>query len=247
MNECVLELNNISKMFTMGKQVLPVLKGVSLNVAAGEAVAIMGPSGAGKTTLLNIAGGLMRPTSGMVKISGHELFAQNDDGLSRSRNQYVGFVFQMHHLLPEFTAEENVMMPAMINGVRRDQARQRAQLLLSQVGLEKRFCHRPGELSGGEQQRVAIARALMNQPKLLLADEPTGDLDGSTAREIHQLFQQLNREQGQTVIVVTHNPELGKIADRIITLQDGLIVGEEGGNRNAVSDLPPGRSERLSN
>jgi lipoprotein-releasing system ATP-binding protein len=156
----------------------------------------------------------------------------------------VGFVFQMHHLLPEFTAEENVVMPAMLAGALRDPARRRARELLRQVGLEKRMSHRPGELSGGEQQRVAIARAIMNEPKLVLADEPTGDLDGATARGIHELFRKLNREQGQTVIVVTHNPELGKVADKIITLQDGLISAKEV-NARAVPDLPSGGGECL--
>ena len=246
MSDFLLKLNAVKKRFILGKQPVPVLKGVSLHVAQGETVAIMGPSGAGKTTLLNIAGGLMCPSSGTVEISGRDLFAQNDEGLSRSRSQYVGFVFQMHHLLPEFTAEENVMLPAMIQGAVRRLACERARSLLAEVGLEKRFKHRPGELSGGEQQRVAIARALMNEPRLLLADEPTGDLDGTTAKGIHELFQRFNETHGQTIIIVTHNPELGRIANRVITIEDGLIVGEKGVAKDAVSDLPSGGSERIS-
>jgi lipoprotein-releasing system ATP-binding protein len=246
MSDLLLKIDDVKKTFALGKQAVSVLKGVSLHVTEGEAVAIMGPSGAGKTTLLNIAGGLMSPTSGSVKISGTDLFAQSDEGLSRSRNQYVGFVFQMHHLLPEFSAEENVMMPALIQGVKRHSAQKRAQALLAEVGLEQRFHHRPGELSGGEQQRVAIARALMNEPRLLLADEPTGDLDGVTAKGIHDLFRRFNEEKGQTIIIVTHNPELGRIANRIVTIEDGYIVGEEGVSEDAVSDLSSGGSERLS-
>lgn len=224
MNKPILQLENVKKEFTKGEQNLAVLRDVSLEIMAGEWVSIMGPSGAGKTTLLNIAGGLMHPTSGCVKIDGDDLFAKSDEALSLSRNQNIGFVFQMHHLLPEFTAEENVMMPARIAGTAVGEALPRARQLLDEVGLEARAKHRPGELSGGEQQRVAIARAMMNQPKLLLADEPTGDLDGPTAREIHHLFKELNRKQGQTVIVVTHNPDLGALTNRTITIEDGRIV-----------------------
>ncbi|MCD4812516.1 ABC transporter ATP-binding protein [bacterium] len=224
MSEQILQLENIKKEFVMGKSRLPVLRGVSLDVTKGELVSIMGPSGAGKTTLLNIAGGLMHPSSGSVTIDGDNLFVKSDEGISQSRNKNIGFVFQMHHLLPEFTAEENVMMPARIAGVGVSAALSRARELLREVGLGERLNHRPGELSGGEQQRVAIARALMNQPKLLLADEPTGDLDGPTAREIHHLFRQINEQQGQTVIMVTHNPELGALAGRTITIEDGRIV-----------------------
>ncbi|MBN1595369.1 ABC transporter ATP-binding protein [candidate division FCPU426 bacterium] len=241
MNEPILEIRDIRKSFLIGPQTLSVLKGVSLSVAKGEVVAIMGPSGAGKTTLLNIAGGLMHPSAGSVKIASQELFLQNDETLSRSRNRHVGFVFQMHHLLPEFTAEENVMMPALIAGAARGPAAERGRLLLQQVGLAKRSQHRPGELSGGEQQRVAIARALMNEPEILLADEPTGDLDGKTAGDIHALFRELNRMYKQTIVVVTHNPELGKSADRIITLEDGLIVSEEEADGHAMPAMPSGR------
>lgn len=224
MSEHVLNIRQVEKSFQVGGSRVPVLKGIDMTVNAGEVVAIMGPSGAGKTTLLSIAGGIMRPTSGSVSIAGQELYTQPDEALSRLRNRSVGFVFQLHYLLPEFTAEENVMMPALITGGDRAPARQRARQLLEQVGLAGRLRHRPGELSGGEQQRVAIARALMNQPALLLADEPTGDLDRATARDIQSLFIELNRQARQTVIMVTHNPELGELADRIVMLEDGLVV-----------------------
>lgn len=229
MNEPALVLAGVTKEFPIGRGRLPVLKGVDLEVRQGEAVAIMGPSGAGKTTLLNIAGGLMHPTAGSIRIQGQELFAQDDEKLSRLRNQLVGFVFQLHHLLPEFTAEENVALPALISGLARGEAIRRSRDLLDQVGLAQRTGHRPGELSGGEQQRVAIARALMNRPALLLADEPTGDLDLATALEIHVLLMSLNRERGQTLIVVTHNPELAGLVDRVIMLKDGLVDQTGGG------------------
>jgi len=227
----VLELQAVTKSFTIGKNRLDVLNGIDLTIAAGEAVAVVGPSGAGKTTMLNIAGGLMRPTTGTVKIMGENLFAQNDEGLSRSRNQRVGFVFQLHYLMPEFTAEENVALPALIAGEDMAGALKRARGLLEHVGLAKRNQHKPGELSGGEQQRVVIARALINNPTLLLADEPTGDLDGRTAREIHELFLTLNRDRGQTIVVVTHNPGLARLMDRTITIEDGLICAGAAGGR----------------
>ncbi len=224
MNKAVLQIQELTKTFSLGETCLQVLKGINLTVSAGEIVAIVGPSGAGKSTLLNIAGGLLRPSSGSVRLSEQAVFTCSGERLSWIRNRLVGFVFQMHHLLPEFSAMENVAMPGRIAGQSRASANQRARDLLKQVGLEGRWKHRPGELSGGEQQRVAIARALFNQPGLLLADEPTGDLDGTTAREIFQLLMKFNRERGQTLVVVSHNPELAREADRVITLQDGRIV-----------------------
>ncbi len=224
MNKAVLQIQELTKTFSMGESCLQVLKGINLTISAGEIVAIVGPSGAGKSTLLNIAGGLMRPSSGSVLLLEQAVFSCGEEGLSRIRNQLVGFIFQMHHLLPEFSAMENVAMPGLIAGQSRLSANQRARELLRQVGLEERWKHRPGELSGGEQQRVAIARALFNQPGLLLADEPTGDLDGTTAREIFQLLMKFNKERGQTLVMVSHNPELASLADRVITLQDGKIV-----------------------
>ncbi|MEW6516072.1 MAG: ABC transporter ATP-binding protein [candidate division FCPU426 bacterium] len=229
MSEPVLRLEQVEKTFGQGSGLVPVLRGVELGVAPGEMVAIVGPSGAGKTTLLSVAGGLMHPTGGSVRILGQDLYSLGDEGLAALRNKSVGFVFQLHYLLPEFNAEENVMLPALIAGLSHAEARKQAAEWLERVGLTHRRTHRPGELSGGEQQRVAIARALVNRPALLLADEPTGDLDLATAQGIHDLFMNLNREAGQTVIVVTHNPALANLANRTITLQDGRVVAENGG------------------
>lgn len=226
MSEPVLVLERIEKTFGQGNAQVPVLKGVDLTVEAGQMVAIVGPSGAGKTTLLSLAGGLMHPTAGSARILGRELYRLGDEDLAQLRNHSVGFVFQLHYLLPEFNAEENVMLPALIAGQARGQARKQATEWLKRVGLEHRRTHRPGELSGGEQQRVAIARALVNQPALLLADEPTGDLDQATAHGIHELFKTLNRQEGQTVVVVTHNPVLAGMADRVVTLQDGRVAAD---------------------
>ncbi len=229
MSEPVLVLEQVVKTFGQAGGQVPVLRGVDLTVEAGRMAAIVGPSGAGKTTLLSVAGGLMHPTRGSARILGRELYSLGDEDLAKLRNQSVGFVFQLHYLLPEFNAEENVMLPVLIAGETRGQARKRAHEWLARVGLEHRRTHRPGELSGGEQQRVAIARALVNRPALLLADEPTGDLDLSTAQGIHELFLALNREEGQTVIVVTHNPALAGMADRVVTLVDGQVVANDHG------------------
>ncbi len=206
---------------------LKVLKGIDLVVRRGEVVAIIGPSGVGKSTLLHIIGALDRPTAGTVEIDGQPIFEGDEHQLARYRNTEVGFIFQFHHLLQEFTALENVMMPALIAGVKRSEARKRAASLLRAVKLESRAGHRPGELSGGEQQRVAVARALMNEPKLLLADEPSGNLDRASAEELHRLLWNLSRKAGQTIIVVTHNMQLAQLADRIIRLEDGKIVEDK--------------------
>lgn len=203
---------------------LEVLKGISLEVAAGEVVSIVGASGAGKTTLLQILGTLLAPDRGRVEIDGREVSGLSDRALSRFRNERIGFVFQFHHLLPEFTALENVMIPALIG--RRDKAasERRAVELLRTVGLAERTGHKPAQLSGGEQQRVAIARALMNEPAVLLADEPSGNLDSQNREEIHRLFFELRERLGQTIVIVTHDEHLAAEADRRIVLSDGLVV-----------------------
>jgi lipoprotein-releasing system ATP-binding protein len=206
---------------------LEVLKGIDLRVEPGECLAVVGPSGAGKTTLLHILGALDRPTRGCVLFRGEEVFRRPDPELARFRNRHVGFVFQFHHLLPAFTALENVAMPARIAGLARTEAEARAEVLLRATGLGERLAHRPAQLSGGEQQRVALARALVLEPELLLADEPTGNLDHTTGEAIHRLLLDCNRRTGVTLVVVTHNRELAKSMDRIVTLIDGHTAMEE--------------------
>lgn len=203
---------------------LEVLKGVSLEVSKGEVVAITGASGAGKTTLLQILGTLSRPDSGHLEIAGTELSALGDKELSRFRNRHIGFVFQFHHLLPEFTALENVAIPAYIARTERDKAEARARELLTMMGLAGRMTHKPAQLSGGEQQRVSIARALINEPSVLLADEPSGNLDSRNREEIHRLFFDLRDKLGQTVVLVTHDEGLAATADRKIIMSDGVII-----------------------
>lgn len=202
-----------------------VLRGVSIEVARGEVVSIVGASGAGKTTLLQIMGSLTRPDEGCVTIDGVDLFALQDRELSRFRNQHIGFVFQFHHLLPEFTAFENVCLPGLIGGRDRREVEARATELLGLMGLSARRDHKPAALSGGEQQRAAIARALVNAPSVLLADEPSGNLDTRNREEIHRLFFDLRERLGQTVVIVTHDEGLASRADRTITMSDGRIVG----------------------
>jgi len=203
---------------------LEVLKGVDLQVNKGEVVSIAGASGAGKTTLLHIIGTLDRCDSGVVEIGGVNVFKYNDKRLSDFRNKSIGFVFQFHHLLPEFTALENVCIPAFIARKSKKQAEKEARELLGLMGLLEREEHKPGELSGGEQQRVAVARALINKPEVVLADEPSGNLDSENSEELHKLFFSLRKELNQTFVIVTHNKELAKMADRKITLHDGYIV-----------------------
>ena len=206
---------------------LEVLKGVSLDVAQGEVVSIVGASGAGKTTLLQIIGTLSRPDGGRVEIDGRDVSALGDRALSQFRNERIGFVFQFHHLLAEFTAFENVCIPGLIGRRPRADVERRASELLDMMGLAARRDHKPGQLSGGEQQRVAIARALVNSPAVLLADEPSGNLDSHTRDEIHRLFFDLRERLGQTVVIVTHDENLAAMADRKITMSDGLILGCE--------------------
>jgi len=208
---------------TAGGQTLSVLEDLDLTVERGEFVAITGESGCGKSTLLQVLGVLDRPDSGRVMIEGTDVFEGDDETLSRLRNERIGFVFQFHHLLPEFTALENVMMPALVGGQRPDEARRRATDLLAQVGLADRREHRPGELSGGEKQRVAIMRALMNAPDLVLADEPTGNLDEHTADLLHHELIRISQELGQTVIVVTHNRDFADMAGREMILEHGRL------------------------
>lgn len=203
---------------------LEVLKGVSLEVVPREVVSIVGASGAGKTTLLQIIGTLSRPDAGRVEIDGTDVFALNDKDLSRFRNERIGFVFQFHHLLAEFTAFENVCIPGLIGRRPRAEVERRAGELLDLMGLSARRDHKPGQLSGGEQQRVAIARALINSPAVLLADEPSGNLDSHNRDEIHRLFFELRDRLGQTIVVVTHDEHLAAMADRRITMSDGMIV-----------------------
>lgn len=216
----MIKAKNIKKSFGS----LLVLKGVDLEVAKGEVVAIVGASGAGKTTLMQILGTLSTPDSGELEIDGINPFALKDKQLARFRNQRLGFVFQFHHLLPEFTALENVMIPALIAGVSQAQAKQRAMELLQTVGLGQRASHKPQQLSGGEQQRVAIARALANNPAVLFADEPSGNLDSATKQEIHQLFFDLRDKLGQTVVIITHDESLAAMCDRSLVMKDGMFV-----------------------
>jgi lipoprotein-releasing system ATP-binding protein len=223
MNEPLLEVRELCKSYGGGAQKVDVLKGISLTLGRGETVALLGASGAGKSTLMHIIGALDRPTSGSVVYAGEDIFAKSESQLASFRNSAIGFVFQFHHLLPEFTALENVMLPALINGMRRQEASSLALSLLEEVGLGHRLSHKPGELSGGEQQRVAVARALVREPQLLLADEPTGNLDMHTSESIHQLFEDLHDKRGLSLLVVTHNEKLAARTMRQIRMLDGRI------------------------
>ena len=216
----MIQLHDIRKSFGS----LQVLKGIDLTINQGEIVSIVGPSGAGKTTLLQIIGTLDRADSGRVLFDGVDVSVYNEKQLSAFRNRHIGFVFQFHQLLPEFSAVENVMMPALIAGASMADARRRAMEMLDFLGLTDRASHKPSELSGGEKQRVAVARALVNRPQVILADEPSGSLDTQNKAELHQLFFDLRREMGQTFIIVTHDEELAATTDRTIRLRDGLIV-----------------------
>lgn len=203
---------------------LNVLKGVTININKGEVISIVGPSGAGKTTLLHILGTLDREDSGTLEINGTDISSLNEKKLAVFRNKNIGFVFQFHHLLPEFTALENICIPAFIAGVSKNTAEEKAKELLAFLGLTDRMEHKPNELSGGEQQRVAVARALINNPAVILADEPSGNLDSKTAKELHNLFFTLREKYNQTFVIVTHNEELADMADRKLVMRDGNIV-----------------------
>ena len=213
----------ISKSFAIGGDTVTILDALDLDIAAGETIAIVGASGVGKTTLLNILGTLERPTAGAVLYQGEEVFARREKALCRFRNRTIGFVFQFHHLLPEFTALENIMIPGLIAGRPRQEMEERAAALLEQIGLAARGRHQTGELSGGEQQRVAIARALVMRPAILLADEPTGNLDPRTGSQVFDLIAELNTRLSLATVIVTHNHELARRMDRCLVLRDGKL------------------------
>jgi lipoprotein-releasing system ATP-binding protein len=221
--DATLNVTNLFKSFTRGPEVIEVLKGVDIEIGRGEGVAIVGASGTGKSTLLHLLGGLERPDKGEILYETGNICSMNDNAIATFRNKQIGFVFQFHFLLPEFSALENVMMPALVSSKKSEETSQKALHLLETVGLKDRISHKPGELSGGEQQRVAIARSLMMSPKVLLADEPTGDLDPATGQKIIDLFKELKNSIGITMIVVTHNMELAKSMDRIMILKGGHL------------------------
>jgi lipoprotein-releasing system ATP-binding protein len=216
---------DLKKSFRMNGYTLDVLKGITLDIARGEMIAIVGASGAGKSTLLHMLGTLDRPTSGNVLFDGQDVFGLSEEAQAEFRNKRIGFVFQFHHLLPEFTALENTFLPALIQDRPAEEAQKEAAQLLADVGLGERLHHKPGELSGGEQQRVAVARALIQRPDLVLADEPTGNLDTHTGDSLFALLRQLNKARGTTFVIVTHNDKLSAQADRIVRMVDGRIVG----------------------
>lgn len=220
-NDFVIECQNLSKTFIDGKQQLAVLSGINMQIKQGEQVAIMGRSGSGKSTLLQLLGGLDNPTTGKVCINGVDILALSEAQRAKFRNKHVGFIYQMHHLLPEFNALENIALPLLISGMAGTQALNEAQILLQAVGLRERANHRPAQLSGGERQRIAIARSLAMRPNCVLADEPTGNLDAENATLALNLMQELNRERGTTFVVVTHDPELAKRLDKTYHLQGG--------------------------
>ena len=223
-NAPTLELKNVYRSFKQGSQTLEVLRGVSLDIEKGEVVALIGPSGAGKSTMLQIAGLLEQPTKGEIYLDGQRCSKLGDNMRTMLRRDYLGFVYQYHNLLADFDATENVMLPQLIAGVSMKEAREKAEWLLRRLGLEKRFKHRPSELSGGEQQRVAIARALVNAPKLLLADEPTGNLDPKTAEVVFGELLAIVKETGLSALIATHNFELADRMDRKVRLQDGKLI-----------------------
>lgn len=219
----MIQLKNITKSFGS----LQVLRGIDLSIEEGQVVSIVGPSGAGKTTLLQIMGTLDKADSGQVIINGQDISALNQKKLSRFRNKHLGFVFQFHQLLPEFTALENIMIPAFIGGADKKEAEERARELLQFMGLADRATHKPNELSGGEKQRVAVARALVNHPDVIMADEPSGSLDSQNKEDLHKLFFDLRDKYGQTFVIVTHDESLATLTDRTIHMKDGIIIDDK--------------------
>lgn len=234
-NGVVLEGRDLAKEFVQGDVKIRVLRAASISVRTGERIAIVGASGSGKTTLLQLLGGLDLPTGGSVEIAGSAMNRLNDTERGHLRNRAVGFVYQFHHLLPEFTALENVAMPLLVRRMNPRAAKERASALLARVGLAERLTHRPSQLSGGERQRAAVARALVTQPKLVLADEPTGNLDGKNAAQVFDLMLELNREFGTSLVIVTHDERLAARLDRVLVLADGVLV-ERGAARSAAAD-----------
>jgi len=223
----ILEVNNLTKTYRSGERSLTVLDRINFSVESGISCAVVGPSGSGKTTLLGLCAGLDQPTSGGVLLKGHQLNKQNEDGLAAIRNKHIGFIFQSFQLIPTLTAIENVMVPVELRGVRYNDAYEHAYMLLQSVGLEDRIDHYPTQLSGGEQQRVGISRAFINKPDILFADEPTGNLDTETGQQIESIIFDLNRQEGTTLIIVTHDLELAEQCDRIIRLKSGHIASDE--------------------
>ena len=220
----VLACRQLEKTFGEGEVALTILQDINFTVNAGERIAITGTSGSGKSTLLHLLGGLDEPTSGDISITGQSLASLSSAQLGRLRNRTLGFVYQFHHLLPEFSATENVAMPLLVRGVRTAQAREQAESLLARVGLSARLTHKPGEMSGGERQRAAIARALVTKPACVLADEPTGNLDRQNAEQVYELMLELNRELGTSLLVATHDPLIAERMDRVIRLEDGRLI-----------------------